>query len=145
MSKKLLVIGGILNTLFFILHVVLAYQVHNLTQLASGYRGLLEALSIGGVLFIFFFAFVSFFCQADVLGTQLGRAVLVLVSVLYLSRAAEEFFLFKFNPVIFAACTLTGVLYAVLLFMAGPPRHPGEFATPEGRSEEHEPELVGHR
>ena len=63
MTKVLLVIGGILNSLFFLLHLVLSYQIHNLTQLAAGYRGLLQALNVGGVLFIFFFAFVSFFCR----------------------------------------------------------------------------------
>jgi len=118
MSKALLVIGGVLNSLFFLLHLVLGYQIHNLTQLASGYRGLLQALNVGGVLFIFFFVFVSFFCQAELLETKLGRAVLVLVSALYLSRAVEEFFLFNFNLVIFVSCTLTGIIYVALLVIA---------------------------
>jgi hypothetical protein len=52
------------------------------------------------------------------MGTGLGRAVLVLVSALYLSRAAEEFFLFQFTPAIFASCVLVGAIYVALLVIS---------------------------
>lgn len=144
MTKVLLVIGGILNSPFFLLYRVLSYQIHNLTQLAAGYRGLLQALNVGGVLFIFFFAFVSFFCQKELMGSRLGRVVLLLVSALFLSRAAEEFFLFQFSPVILVSCTLTGLIYVALLVIASRKRHSGEFAGTTATTEEREPELVGH-
>lgn len=118
MSKALLVAGGVLNTLFFLFHIMLGYQIFHLTQVAPPYRAFMEALNVAGVLFMFFFAYVSFFHGKDLLGTGLGRTVLVLVSALYLSRAAEEFFLFKFNFAIFGSCIVVGAIYAALLVIA---------------------------
>jgi hypothetical protein len=37
---------------------------------------------------------------------------------LFISRAAEEFILFKFNPAVFASCLLVGVIYFVALLIA---------------------------
>jgi hypothetical protein len=80
MSKVLLIVGGVLNTLFFIFHLAMGYQIHHLTQVAPAYRSLMEALDIGGVLFIFFFAYVSFFHGKELLETGLGHIILVLVA-----------------------------------------------------------------
>lgn len=135
MSKALLIVGGILNSLFFLLHLVLAYQINHLTQLAAPLRGLMEALSVGGVLFIIFFAFVSFFCQAELLQTRLGRTVLVLITALYLSRAVEEFILFTPSLLIFLSCTVTGLVYLALLVLSL--RTPPHVAA-ERKIEEHE-------
>jgi hypothetical protein len=118
MTKALLVMGGILNTIFFLFHVLLGCQIHRLTDVSLKYRGLMEALNVTGVLFLFFFAYVSFFCGAELLGTRLGRTVLALVSALYLSRALEEFILFNSNLTIFVACALLGAVYVVLLSCA---------------------------
>jgi hypothetical protein len=118
MSKRLLFIGGVLNSAFFLLHIILGYQIPHLVQLAAPYRELMEALNVSGVLFIFFFAFASFVHGKELLETDLGRTVLVLVSVLYLSRAAEECFLFPFNPGILGACVFVGAIYVVLLVIA---------------------------
>ncbi len=132
MSKALLVIGGVLNTVFFIFHLLLGYQIHQLTQVPAPYRALMEALNLGGVLFIFFFACASFFYGKELLQTGLGRAVLALATVLYLSRAAEEFFLFKFTPVVFASCLLVGAIYLILFVMA---LKKTQFAAPAGKIE----------
>ena len=118
MSKALLILGGILNSLFFYCIWLFHDQVSHLTQLAAPLRGLMEALSVGGVLFIFFFAFVSFFRQAELLHTRLGRTVLVLIAALFLSRAVEEFVLFTPNLLIFVSCTVTGLIYLALLLMS---------------------------
>ena len=117
MSKGLLVAGGILNTLFFLFHLLLGYQIYHFAQVTVPYRALMEALNAGGVLFIFFFAYASFFHGKELLETGLGRAVLALVAALYLSRAAEEFFLFKFTAAIFGSCVLVGAIYAALYVM----------------------------
>ncbi|HUB02854.1 MAG TPA: hypothetical protein VL983_09215 [Terriglobales bacterium] len=123
MTKILLIAGGILNTLFCIFHVFLGYQIHSLMHLAPPVRALLEALNAGGALFILFFAYASLLRGAELMETGLGRAVLALVSVLYLSRAAEEFFLFQFTPIIFAGCLLVGAIY-VTLFAIAPRKSP---------------------
>jgi hypothetical protein len=43
---------------------------------------------------------------------------LLLVAAVYLSRAAEEFFLFTSTPVIFASCVLVGAVYVALFVIA---------------------------
>ena len=118
LSKRLLIAGGILNTLFFLFHIFLGYQMQRLAELPPPYLGLFEALNFGGVFFLFFFAYASFFHGKELLRTGLGRAVLILATALYLSRAAEEFFLFKFTPAVFGACALAGAIYATLFVIA---------------------------
>ena len=118
MSKILLVAGGVLNALFFLFHLLLGYQIHHLGQLAPQYRALMEALNVGGVLFIFFFAYVSFFHGKELLETRLGQVVVLLVAALYLSRAAEEFFLFRFTAAIFGSCALVAAIYIALFVIA---------------------------
>lgn len=118
MAKALLIADGILNTFFFLFHLLVGYQIHHLAQLATPYRALMEPLNVGGMLFIFFFAYASFFQGKEMLQTGLGRVVLLLVAALYLSRAAEEFFLFKFTPAIFGSCVLVGAIYVALFVTA---------------------------
>jgi len=118
MTKALLIVGGVLNSVFFLFHVYLGYQIHHLVRLAASYRSLMEALNVGGCLFILFFAYASLCRAGDLIRTRLGWAVLALVSALYLSRAAEEFFLFSFTPAIFGSCALVGGLYAAILVLA---------------------------
>jgi putative effector of murein hydrolase len=113
-----MILGGILNTLSFFLHVLLGYQIHQLSELSEAHRSLLGAFNIGGSLCIFFFAYVSFFQQKDLLETKLGHAVLALATLLYTVRALEELVLFKFDWVIFASCLVVAVIYAVALGFA---------------------------
>jgi len=118
MPRALLIAGGILNTFFFLFHILLGYQIYHVAQLPTPYRALMEALNLGGVLFIFFFAYVSFFYGKDMLQSRLGRVVLVLIAALYLSRASEEFFLFRFTPAIFGSCLLVGAIYVALFVIS---------------------------
>lgn len=120
MSKALLTCGGILNVLFGLFHIFLGYQIAHWQQLPSGGRSMMQALNASGALFIFFFAYASFFLREDLLGTRLGRGVLAVAALLYLSRAAEEFILFSFSPTIFFPCLLVGLLYATLVYLAKP-------------------------
>lgn len=118
MSKALLIAGGILNAVFFVFHIILGYQIHQLTNLPAPYRALMEALNLGGVLFLFFFSYASFFQGKELLQTGLGRAILALAAVLHLSRAAEEFFLFRFTVTVFVSCVLVGAIYVALFAIA---------------------------
>ena len=118
MARILLIVGGAINSLFFLFHIYLGFQLHRVTQLTSGQRGLLEAFNISGALFILYFVVASWFMQSDLLGTVVGKTTLVLAAVLYLSRAGEEFVLFQGNLAIFASCLLTGLIYGALFIMA---------------------------
>jgi putative effector of murein hydrolase len=118
MFKRLMIMGGILNTLFFLFHVYVGYRIQHLTQLADPYRSTLSGFNIAASLFIFFLAYASFRHQNDLLETKLGHAVLAFASLLYLSRAAEEFILFNFSPAPFFSCLLVGAIYVWALVIA---------------------------
>jgi putative effector of murein hydrolase len=118
MFKRLMITGGILNGLFFLFHVFVGYRIQHLTQLAAGYRSLLASFNVAGALFILFIAYASFFHHQDLLETKLGHTALAFASLLYLTRAAEEFVLFKFDAAVFASCLPVGAIYAVALVIA---------------------------
>jgi len=118
MSKALLTLGGVLNSIAFVFHLLLGYQIHQLSQVAPPYRAIMQALNGGVALFVFSFAYVSLFHGKELVETGLGRVVLEVAAALYLSRAAEEFLLFEFTPLLFGACVFTGAIYAALFAIA---------------------------
>ncbi len=117
MNRILLRIGGVVNAFFVIFHVWLGYRIHTSPGITAGDRPLMEMLNAGGVLFILLFA-VSSLCYAEeMLGTRLGRVVLLFVFLLYGSRAVEEIIIApQFSPAIFIVCALLAGLYSVLYF-----------------------------
>ena len=121
MKQILLVIGGGLNVLFGLLHIWLGWEFHHATRLSPDDRALMEMLNVGAILFVFFFAYASFFCRREMLTTGLGKAVLALILLMYLSRAIEEVILSPtFSAIIFATCLLVaGVYLAAILWKGG--------------------------
>lgn len=116
MSRVLLTVGGIVNVLFGLFHVFLGWQIQTVPALQPS-RGLLQALNVGGTLMILFLAYASLFQRREMLSTGLGRATQVLAILLYWTRAAEEFVLFSFTPVIFVSCLAAGGIYAAALLL----------------------------
>jgi hypothetical protein len=121
MKQTLLVVGGVVNVLFGLLHIWLGWEFHRATHLSPDDRALIEMLNVGAILFVFFFAYASFFCRKELLSTALGKAVLVLILLMYLSRAVEEIILSPtFSIVIFATCLLVvGIYLAAILWKGG--------------------------
>jgi hypothetical protein len=122
-AKILLFIAGVANALFFLFHLLLGWKIHHLTQVPPNLHSLLEMLNGGGALFILFLAVAPLAFARDVLGTGLGRAVLILGASLYLLRALAEFVVSpRTSPAIVATCVVTGALFVgVLLFSRRPP------------------------
>jgi hypothetical protein len=121
MNKVLLYACGVLNAVFTVFHVYLGLVIHRLPSLAPGYRALMEALNLGGILMIGFLAFAYLACQAEI-GGRLGRGVSLLGALLYLTRAAEEYLIFPAqNPFIIAICLVAGVLHLAVLRPARAP------------------------
>ena len=118
LSKVLLTIVGVLNLFFGFFHIYLGYAIHQNVAIAAPLKGLMESLNAGGGLMIFFLSYASLLHQKDMMTTELGRAVLALGALLFLSRAAEEFVWFTFRPPIFYSCLAVGLLYAILLLRA---------------------------
>ncbi len=117
--KAMLIAGGVINLMFVAFHVLLGYQIQHLAGVSRDLKALMLALNLGGSLCILFFAYASLFATQEVLGTRLGRGLLGLVSVIYLSRAAEEFVFFSVVTWwVVIACLRVGALYASLLGLA---------------------------
>ena len=113
--NTMLLIGGVFQILLGALHIYLSRQIQIAPGIRPGDRALMQALNVGGMLMIFFFAYVSFFCRRELVSTQVGRAVLVLVCLFYFVRALESPLLFGFEPAIFVVCIVVGLLYLVPL------------------------------
>jgi len=124
MKKTLLISGGILNTLFGLFHVLMARGIQVSEILSPEARSLLHAFNAFGIIVIFYFAYISFFHDRELLSTRLGRTMLVLVALVFLSRAIEEFILFKFSIAIFLPCVLVGGVYVALFLLTGPRKSP---------------------
>lgn len=115
MNRILLRIGRVVNAFFVIFHMWLGYMIHTSPGIAVGNRPLMEMLNVGGVLIILLFA-VSSICYVDeMLGTKLGRLMLLFIVLFNGSRAAEEIVISPgFSPVIFIVCALLAGLYLIL-------------------------------
>lgn len=108
--------GGALNAVFCLFHVWLGISISRWPGPKDA-RGLMEALNVGGVLFIGFIAYAFIFRGNELVATGLGRAALVAAILFYWSRAVGEFILFTFNPAIFIPCVVAGAIPAALLFL----------------------------
>ncbi len=116
MLRFLLLVGGVVNLLFGLFHLWLGNQIR-LSSLPEGVRGLMLAFDLGGTLFIFFFAYASFFRRRDLESTRLGQATLALCALTYWVRAVEELVLFSFTPAVFFSCFLAGAIYVAALLL----------------------------
>lgn len=115
MSKVLLIIGGIFNSLLAVFHVFLGYQIFQIKDIAEGYRALMLMLNAGGTLFIILFAVASLGYMQEMLTTKLGKLISLFVFLLYASRAVEEVIISpEFSLAIFAVCLVIAAIYLVL-------------------------------
>ncbi len=115
MHKVLLTIGGVLQGILGVFHLGLGWKIHHWSEVPVDARVLMAMLNVAGILFIFFFAYVSFFCKQELLTTGLGKTVLVLILLMYLARAGEEVVLPGFSVAIFAVCLVVSGIYMVPL------------------------------
>jgi hypothetical protein len=110
-KKRVLLIGGITQVAFGLLHLGLAMGIHSSQSLSADDRALMQMLNVGSMLMSLFFAYVSFFHRDELLATKLGNANIVFISLLYFTRAVGEIVLFDFSPVIFGLCLVVGMGY----------------------------------
>jgi len=119
MKKKLLFVGGIINVLFTIFHVWLAWQISQITGLSPEIHALMLMLAVGGILMIGFAAYASLFCIRNIFATKLGKITIFFIILIYGSRALEEIVIApKFSPLIFSVCLVTTFVYLVALTLS---------------------------
>jgi hypothetical protein len=117
MSKILLRTAGVFNILFGFLHILMGILA---TNYPKDILYLLRVLNVAVGLTVLFFAYVSFWCQRDLLTTRLGKSMLVLMGLFYLVRAFEELIFIKFSLdslVILIPLFIVGFIYVALLFI----------------------------
>lgn len=116
MTKKLLIIGGIVTALFMAFHFFFEWQIYSLEGILPGHKALMLMLNTGGILIIGFAAFASLFFIDDLMSTKLGKATILLVILIYASGAFEEIIISPaFSIVIFVSCLTVSAIYALAL------------------------------
>jgi len=120
LSKWCLLAGGVFNALFFAFHGWLAVEFQRSKEMSPNVKALLQTFNFTGMLFIGFFAFVSLVYPTEMLCTRVGRAVMVLVILVYVGRVVEEYLLFP-RPEwwIAVTCLVVAAVYIIPLFNPG--------------------------
>lgn len=118
LSEKLLLVGGMIHIGFAVLHIFFWRLFHWDVELAWLSKINREAIQIFNLCLIFVFlviAYVSFFHSRDMLGTPLGKTLLVAFSLFWLLRMLEQIVFFGLRTAPSIAYTFaflaTGILY----------------------------------
>ncbi|HZP58990.1 MAG TPA: hypothetical protein VFB27_01610 [Opitutaceae bacterium] len=117
--RAAVLIGGIFNSLLALFHIFLCYQIFKFYG-SKPFFPLMEMMSIGGTILIFFLAVTSLFCAKALTETPLGRLVVLLNISIYLARTLGELMLFpKPSSLIVGLCAFLALLYAYIYVEGG--------------------------
>lgn len=112
MNKILLLIGGILNLLFSLLHLTLSRALNwneTLSCLTPDNRATIYILNAHLAFTCLVFAYLSLFHRKDLLTTGIGRAVTAAIGLFYVLRAV--------NQAAYYGLSAPGTLFGVILFL----------------------------
>lgn len=110
-AKNVVITGGILNTIMSLFHIFLVYQIYALYT-GKPFYPLLQLFAVGGCIMIIFLAYTSLFHSEELVSSKLGKAVLVLNMLVYISRIAGEIiFVNSPSPVIITICLIVAAVY----------------------------------
>ncbi len=120
MDKILLILGGIINILLGVFHL-LFWKIYNwavvLQCLPAITQGVVIVINITLAMAVFIFGYLSIFHYRELTETKIGRAMLLSISLLYFTRAITGaiFFPLSLANAIFDASSITaiGLLYLV--------------------------------
>jgi hypothetical protein len=117
MNEILIISGGIYTVVLIIFHV-LFWRIFNWpeTLMTLNYvnKATIQVLNISITFIFFIFAYISFAHTQELLNTHLGRALLVLISGLWLFRAAQQVVFYKLKHKASVALAIYFVIGAVL-------------------------------
>lgn len=114
--KKLLMIGGILNFFLGLFHMffwVIFDWPESLANLSNVNRGIMEVLNIHGTMVILFFGYVSIFKREQLLSSEMGKLVLLFITVFYLVRFVNEFIFWPIGM----DTLISAVILTIMLFI----------------------------
>ena len=117
MGEALVIAGGIYTTALIVFHL-LFWRIfkwpETLAPLNYVNRATMQVLNISLTFIFFIFAYISFAHTAELLNTGLGRAVLALISMLWLFRAALQLVFYGWRHKASAALAVYFLLGAIL-------------------------------
>jgi hypothetical protein len=124
MSETLLLLGGIYNLLFAVFHL-LFWRIFNwkedLASLTSLNRAIMQVLNLCLTFVFVIFGVVSLLYPAQMVGTELGRALTVMIAFFWFLRAVEQVIFFKLKNWVSWTFLLVfiggGVLYGLVPFV----------------------------
>lgn len=98
MNEVLIIAGGFYTVALIIFHT-LFWRIFNWpeTLMPLNYinRATMQVLNISIIFVFFIFAYISFAHTHELINTQLGNSLLVLISCLWLFRAAQQVIFYK--------------------------------------------------
>ena len=113
MNKILLLIGGIINLVFSLLHLTLGKALNwseTLSCLTPDNRATIYTLNAHLAFTCLVFAYLSLFHRKDMLNTGIGRAVMAAIGLFYILRAV--------NQVVYNGLSAPGTPFGVILFLS---------------------------
>jgi hypothetical protein len=119
-----IIVGGIFNVSFAVFHLFfwrLFDWKHDLASLSFINRQVMQVLNLCLAFAFLIFAYISLFHTTALMHTNLGQALLLLISLFWLLRAAEQVIFFglknTLSVVFFAVFLFGGILYAYPWFI----------------------------
>lgn len=98
MKEALIIVGGIYTVVLIIFHLIfwrIFKWPDTLDTLNDVNKATIQVLNISITFIFFIFAYISFVHTSELLSTQLGRTLLVLISGLWLFRAGQQVVFYK--------------------------------------------------
>ena len=119
-SDIYIIIGGIYTFGFLVFHL-LFWKIFNwkkgLRLLNPVDKSTIQVLNISLSFIFFIFAFISLFHKNDLISTDLGSSILLLISIFWFFRSALQIYFYslknKFSLLLFFIFILGGILYLI--------------------------------
>jgi len=123
-AEHLLTAGGLFNVVFALFHLLFwkLFRWHEeLPKLSRLNRAIVQVLNLCLTFVFLIFAYVSFVHTGELLGTSLGRSLLVLMGAFWYLRAVEHVWFFRvrnrLSHVFLVLFLIGGSLYVLPLFL----------------------------
>ena len=120
MKETLLFIGGFYNLAFAIFHI-LFWKIfrwkRSLRRLLPQDRAIMQVLNIRLIYIFFVFAYISIFHQESLTSTQLGKVIIIVISLFWFMRAVEQIIFFGLKnlvSIIFMIISIIGAIFYLI-------------------------------
>jgi len=121
--ESIIILGGIYNICFIVFHLFF-WKIFNwkeeLQKIRFINRGVMQVLNLCLTFAFFIFAFISIFFTQEMINTNLGKTLLLLISIFWFLRAIEQIIFFKLKTivsVIFLIVFICGTIIYLLPFI----------------------------